>query len=538
MKRILFVFLGTLLIASSGVSAADTPKLVVAIVVDQLRYDYLERFEKHFAEGGFRLFTDQGAFLSRAFYDYWPTKTAPGHATILSGAPPAQHGIIGNEWFNKRTRRQMYCVEDSSVKGVGATGSKAQRSPRNFIGANLADQLRLHYRSKVVGISIKDRGAILPAGKQPDGAYWVDTKSGHFITSTYYTESLPGWVAKFNAKDRAGDFMGQTWDRLLPEEAYTWGDRTAGEGVLGGESDPVFPHVIGKAGDKSRSAITPTPFANQLVIDFARAALAGEKLGQGSGPDLLCISFSANDYAGHRFGPHSQEVQDITLRLDRQLEVFFSHLDRTIGLEKVLIVLTADHGVAPNPEFATAQGMAGGRINEGELMIDLMSKLSGEFGPEKFFINPRLKDGQLFYNHKTIRDRGIQLDAFDTFIREWAFNTGKYQHVYTRAQLLDGRAPGHFGKLVLNGYNAERSADMILIAKPFLIVTNSKTGTTHGSPYAYDTHVPVMFFGQGIKPGRYADLFNITDIAPTLAEILRVEVPPGSIGRPLTKLLR
>lgn len=513
---------------------AETPKLVVSIVVDQLRYDYLERFEEHFADGGFRLFTRQGAFLTRAFYDYCPTYTAPGHATILSGAPPAQHGIIANDWFNKRTRRMMYCVEDASVEGVGTKGAGGKRSPRNFIGANLADQMRLHYRSKVVGISMKDRGAILPAGKKPNGAYWMDTKTGHFVTSTFYTAKLPKWVVGFNAEDRAGSYLGRTWDRLLPESAYTWGDRTEGEGILSGEKEPVFPHIIAK----SRSAITRTPFANELVIEFAKATLEAEKLGRGPQPDLLCISFSANDYAGHTFGPHSQEVQDITLRLDRQLEDFFQYLDRTIGLGNVLINLTADHGVAPNPEFATVQGMEGGRLNEGTLMVELMSALSDEFGAQKFFLNPTLKGGHLFFNHRVLRDAKIQMVEFNRFIREWAFDTGKFQHVYTRDQLLDGRAPGHFGKLVFNGYNGERSADMILVSKPFLIPSKYPTGTTHGSPYAYDTHVPVMFFGPGIKPGRYADEFNITDIAPTLASILRVEVPPGSIGRAFTPMLR
>lgn len=530
MKKLLLL---TALIAAGSLKA-ETPKLVVSIVVDQLRYDYLERFDKHFSKGGFHLFTKQGAFLSRAFYDYCPTYTAPGHATILSGAPPAQHGIIGNDWFNKRTRRSMYCVEDDDVEGVGTSGSGGKRSPKNFIGANLADQMRLHFRSKVVGISMKDRGAILPAGKQPNGAYWLDTKTGHFVTSTYYTQDLPKWAKQFNAADRAGGYLGKTWDRLLPESAYTWGDRTAGEGNLPGEKEPVFPHVVGK----SRSNITRTPFANELVIEFAKAALQAEKLGRGTTPDLLCISFSANDYAGHSFGPHSQEVQDITLRLDRQLEDFFAFLDDKIGLGNVLINLTADHGVAPNPEFATAQGMDGGRINEGTLMVELMSALSKAFEPQKFFLNPTLKGGQLFYNHHVLREADIDVDDIDHFIREWAFDTGIFQHVYTRGQLLDGRAPGHFGKLVFNGYNAERSADMILIAKPFMIPSRSSTGTTHGSPYAYDTHVPVMFFGQGIKPGRYTETFNITDIAPTLAAILRVEVPPGSIGRPLTKLIR
>lgn len=532
-----FLFLAAVFVTCLT-QAAERPKLVVSIIVDQLRYDYLERFQEHFTEGGFGLFYKQGAVLSFGRYNYFPTSTAPGHATVLSGCPPSEHGIIGNEWFDKRTRKSVYCAEDTSVEGVGITGKSGQRSPKNFIGSNLADQMRLHLGSRVVGISMKDRGAILPAGKKAVGAYWFDSKSGHFVTSTYYHKQLPKWVAAFNQKDRAGSFLGSTWNRLLPVDQYEWEDDGIGERPLAGEKKPVFPHQIGKANDKSRSAVMPTPFANQILAEFAMAAIEGHGLGSGDRTDLLCVSFSPVDYVGHSFGPHSHEIQDTIIRLDRQLAEFFNYLDQKIGLGNVLIQLTADHGVAPLPEFAQSQGIGAGRYKAADQLLDLMGKLSDRFGPAKYFLYPQFRSGQLIYDHSVLREKKIAVSEVDNFVREWAFNTGVYQAAYSRDQLINGRAPGQVGRAVFNGFHGERGADMILIAKPFWIPTYGKAGTTHGSPYNYDTHVPMLFFGAGVKPGRYDDEFYITDIAPTLAAILRVEVPSGSIGRPFTKMLR
>lgn len=530
MQRIsLVLFLSLAGIISA--SAVPSPKLVVAIVVDQLRCDYLERFHDQFTTNGFRLLMERGAFMTAAHYDYQPTSTAPGHATILSGAPPAVHGVIGNDWFDKRARRARYCVEDTSVEGVGVKGASGQRSPKNFIGSNLADQMRLHFRSRVVGISMKDRGAILPAGKRPLGAYWFDSKSGGFATSTYYHPALPEWVSEFNGRGRVQELEKQTWERLLPESAYTWRDETEGEGTLGKEKKPTFPHRV--VGD-----VTTSPFGNQLLIEFALAAVKGEKLGESDRPDLLCVSFSSNDYVGHRFGPHSQEVQDVTLRLDRQLNEFFNALHERIGLENVMIQLTADHGVAPNPEFALANGLDGGRLNEGELMLDLLTKLSARFGPGKFFLSPKFNDGQLFFDHDELAKLGLSEGSLGAFIREWALDTGSFHAVYTRGQLLEGRAPGRIGAKILNGFNGERSGDVIMVTKPFLIPSKAKSGTTHGSPWAYDSHVPVLFFGGAFVPGRYADTFNVTDIAPTLAAALRIVSPSGSIGNVFTPILR
>lgn len=536
MKKLLI--LTAFVVATVTAAKAESPKLVVSIIVDQLRYDYLERFQHQFTNNGFRLFYDKGAVMSFGRYNYFPTSTAPGHATVLSGAPPSQHGIIGNEWFDRRTRKSVYCAEDKSVEGVGVSGASGQRSPKNFIGSNLADQMRLHFGSRVIGISMKDRGAILPAGQDPIGAYWFDSGKGHFVTSTYYHEEMPSWVAAFNKEDRAGSFLGTTWSRLLPASEYDFKDDAEGERPLAGEKKPVFPHRIGKKTDKKRSAVMPTPFANQILMEFAIAAIEANGLGSGPQPDLLCVSFSPNDYVGHSFGPNSHEVQDTTIRLDRQLNDFFNYLDKKIGLRNVLIQLTADHGVAPTPEFAQSQGITGRRYKAADHLLDLMGKLSERFGAGKYFLYPQFRSGQLIYDHDTLRKLNVPVTEIDRFVREWAFDTGVYQAAYSRDQLLDGRAPGQIGRAVFNGFNGERGADMILIAKPFVIPTYGSGGTTHGSPFNYDTHVPMLFFGTGVKPGRYDDEVYITDIAPTLAAILRIEAPSSCIGRPISQAIK
>jgi predicted AlkP superfamily pyrophosphatase or phosphodiesterase len=515
---------------------AETPRLVVAILVDQLRYDYLERYHDQFAANGFRLFTRDGTFMTFARYDYCPTVTGPGHASFLSGATPAMHGIVANDWIDRKTHKGVYCCDDPSVKAVGTTnGSKM--SPRNFVGANFADQMRLHFRSHVISVSMKDRGAILPAGKKPAGAYWFDFKTGNFVTSSYYVKELPEWVKKFNGRRRARDFAGRPWNRLVDSRHYPDPDSARGEGSLAGETNSVFPHRVIFSEKDGYDAIMPTPFGNQLLAEFAEAAVEGEGLGQGSQPDLLCVSFSGVDAGGHRFGPYSQEVQDIMLNLDRQLAGFFRYLDRKVGLPHVVMVLTADHGVTPNPEYAVEQGLDGQRWNEADAFVELLNQLTAKFGAGKYFLMPALYGGNLYFNHDTLKERKVTPAEVSTFIREWALASGKFQACYTREQLLDGRAPGLIGRLVFNGYNGERGGDMVLIPKPFVIPSSGTSGTTHGSPYTPDTHIPVLFYGSGFKRGRYADEFYITDIAPTLCAALHIDEPPGCMGKPFVKIL-
>jgi predicted AlkP superfamily pyrophosphatase or phosphodiesterase len=511
------------------------PKLILSILVDQFRYDYVERFHDQFAEDGLKMLADHGTFMTFARYNYYPTITGPGHASYFSGTTPASHGIIGNDWFDRRTGKMTYCVGDPDVSGVGTDKPAGKMSPRNFIGGNFSDMMRLHYQSKVVSVSMKDRGAILPGGKKPAGAYWFEAATGNYITSSYYCAQLPAWVQQFNDRHRAKDFIGQTWDRLLDAKQYAWPDDAPGEGALSGEKKVTFPHTV-TAGKDGFENIMPTPFGNQLLLEFAEAALDGENLGQGPQPDVLCVSFSSIDYCGHRFGPYSQEAQDIVLRFDRQLAELLHYVDKKIGVANVAIVFTADHGVMPLPEFASAQGLDGQRADAVAIVGDLLQQLEAHFGPGHYLQTPRIIEGNVYLNRDELKEKKLTVDEVTDVIREWALGTGKYQAVYSRRQLLDGLAPGPLGQRVLNGYNAERSGDLVMIEKPYTIFYGA-TGTTHGSPYSYDTHIPVFFYGPAFKPGRYADEFNITDIVPTLCAAMHIDEPAGSIGKPFVKIL-
>ncbi|MCD6048982.1 MAG: type phosphodiesterase/nucleotide pyrophosphatase, partial [Verrucomicrobia bacterium] len=325
--------------------------------------------------------------------------------------------------------------------------------------------------------------------------------------------------------------------RLLDPKFYLNADDAPGEGKLAGETKVTFDHVITPSKSEGFETFMPTPFGNEILLQLAKTAVEAEKLGQGNQPDMLCVSFSAIDYCGHKFGPYSQEVQDITLRLDRQLGDFFSFLDKKIGMKNVVVVLTADHGVAPAPEYAAqVMGLDSSRLKEADLMVDLMTKIDAKFGAGKYFLTPKIIEGNLYFNHETLEEKKIAPNEFCNFIREWALNTGKYIAGYSREQLLDGRTPGQLGEFVFNGYNAERSGDLVLVAKP-LLVPGGTSGTTHGSPWGYDTHVPVLFYGSAFKPGRYADEFYITDIAATLSAALRIDHPVGSTGKPFVKAL-
>jgi predicted AlkP superfamily pyrophosphatase or phosphodiesterase len=543
--KFLFVALAVV-VCSANAFGAKPPKIIVSILVDQLRYDYMERFHGQFAENGFKLLTDKGAFMTMAQYDYSPTITGPGHASFFSGCAPVMHGIIGNDWFDKRSGQMMYCVEDTSVTGVGndPTVKAGKMSPKNFIGATLADSARLHWGSKVVGISVKDRSAILPAGKKPAGAYWFEAATGNFITSSYYMAELPAWVKAFNDRKLPDSYVGQTWERLLDAKAYQYPDEMVGEGALPGEKTHTFPHKVIKEAEQGYEPILSTPFGNQLLAEFAKAAIEGEHLGEGAQPDVLCVSFSSVDYCGHRFGPYSQEVQDMVLRLDQQLQELFNYLDKKFGLDNVTMVLTADHAVAPTPESAKLFGLDGDRVDTSGLMEEMQVKIIERFGPGRYFLAPkgslkvRLIDSNLYYNHETLREKQLTPEALTSFIREWAFSTGKFHAVYGRDQLLEGRAPGAIGQRVMNGFNGERSGDAVFVLKPFALPGGGKAGTTHGSAYTYDTHVPVMIFGAAFKPGRYADEFHISDIAPTMAAGLGIQEPPSCMGKALAKALR
>jgi predicted AlkP superfamily pyrophosphatase or phosphodiesterase len=533
--RLFCLLLAVLSLAQPNSLAAEHPKLVVTIIVDQMRYDYLERAPERFANEGFRLLIERGAFMTSARYNYFPTITGPGHASYLSGSPPGIHGIIGNDWFDKRTGKEMYCCADTNVVAVGTT-NKSAMSPKNFVGATVADQMRLHFNSKVISVSMKDRGAILPAGKKPHGAFWFESKSGNFITSTYYMTNLPQWVVDFNERKIPPTYIGKTWERLHEPNEYLFADNAPGEGKLKGATNSMFNHTISTS-TNGFDVVYDSPFSDELLTHFAIAAIDSEQLGQDSQPDMLCVSYSAMDAIGHTFGPYSHEVQDETFRIDRQLEILFRHIEEKVGLANTYIVLTSDHGVAPTPEFANHMGLDAPRWNAGTFMTNLQTRLEQQFGAGKYFATKKISYGDIFLNHDTLREKQLTLATIAPVIREFALNTGLFLNCYTRDQLLEGRAPGKIGEYYINGYNPERGADLMLVPKPFSLAGTNTTGTTHGTVYAYDARIPILFFGRAFKAGRYSDEFYITDIAATLCAALRIEEPPASIGKPCLRIL-
>ncbi|HLG16202.1 MAG TPA: alkaline phosphatase family protein [Blastocatellia bacterium] len=527
---------------SHGAEAApaSSAKLVVVIVIDQFRYDFLERFNDLFGPGGFRRLMTEGAFLTNANFDYVPTYTAPGHAAVFTGSVPAQNGIVGNAWYDREAGRVRAIVSDSSarvVKSAGPTGDPGAPSPRSLVGTTIGDQMRLatNLRSKVVAVSLKDRAAVLPGGQRPNGAYWFDAASATFVTSDYYTKELPAWVKRFNETERPEKYFGARWDRLAPAAAYT---RSQAANLPNQQSllGRGFPYTITggeeKIGPKFYAAFELTPFASEFLANFARAAVEAESLGADQFPDLLSISFSTPDLIGHSYGPDSQEVEDTYLRLDGVIADLLSHIDRRVGLQNTVIALTADHGASPVPEYVRSLGMDGGRISGRDLTDAVNEALAARYGGERWvaaFVND-----QLHLDRKMMAERKVDPGEAERIAGEAALSLPGIVNYFTRTQILEGRLPqGPLTHRVMNGFNRLRSGDVWLVTKPFAFVTEGNLATTHGSGYSYDTHVPVILFGSGVRKGRYYFPCSPSDIAPTLAALLGIEPPSNQVGHVL-----
>ncbi|HWB98539.1 MAG TPA: alkaline phosphatase family protein [Bryobacteraceae bacterium] len=482
------------------------PKLVVAIVIDQFRYDYLTRFESEYTGGFHRLLT-QGAVFSNANYEHFPTVTAIGHSTFLTGAIPALSGIVGNDWYDRTIGKSVTSVSDPAERILGGAG-EGGASPRRLLVSTVGDELKIADRgkSRVIGVSLKDRAAILPSGHMADGAYWFDSKSGHFVSSSYYFSDLPAWVKDFNGGHPADKYRGRTWlGHKLADEA----------------SDALY----GK--------LAPTPFGNELVEAFAERALSAEQLGRHEFPDILTVSFSSNDYVGHAYGPDSPEAHDISLQTDRLFDKFFHYLDSQVGLQNVLIVMTADHGAAPVPEVNVARKMPGGRLPARFITDPVQAALTAKYGEGKWIVSP--SEHSLYFNLDLIRERKLDRGEVERTAAAAILQIPHVFRVYTREQLLTGMAMAdQVGRRVANGYYASRGADIYILMEPYWLP--GKSGTTHGTAFSYDAHVPVIFMGSGIRAGRYFGKAAPNDIAPTLAAILSVETPSGSVGRVLDEM--
>jgi predicted AlkP superfamily pyrophosphatase or phosphodiesterase len=485
--------------------APQPPKLVVAIVIDQFRYDYLTRFRSEYT-GGLKRLLDDGASFTNAHYQHVPTVTAAGHSTFLTGATPALSGIIGNEWWDRTTNTQVTSVSDTNTKLLGASG--AGSSPRRLLQSTIGDELKSSGKGgKVIGVSMKDRAAILPAGSSADGAYWFDAVTGNFVSSTYYFESLPTWVTQFNDGRPSDEFAEKEW----------------------------LKHKMPPPGPALNSAIEATPFANELIHKFAVHALTAEKLGTGPKIDVLTVSYSGNDYVGHRYGPDSEEVHDAARRVDTLVGDLIQAAESQAGAGNVLVVLTADHGVAPVPEENQRRRLPGGRLDVDRLHATIDLLLHNKFGGWNWI--SFMGESGIYLNPETARVQKADLAEAEATVADALRATPHVFRAYTRTQLLKGEiATDPVGIDVRNGFSQVRSGNVTFVLDPYWIFGDG--GTTHGAPFDYDTHVPILFFGAAIKPGRYDANVAPNDIAPTLATLLDIETPSGSVGRVLSEMLK
>jgi arylsulfatase A-like enzyme len=509
--------LGAASAASAAARPPERPKLVLAIVIDQLRYDYLTRFRADYTGGLDRLLR-QGAVFTNARYEHFPTFTACGHAILMTGAMPSLSGIIGNDWIDRETGKKVTSVSDDSVRLLGAEGKGA--SPRRLLASTLGDEMKMAGKGKprVIGISLKDRAAILPAGHLADGAYWFDSQSGAFVSSTFYFPDLPQWVKEFNRGRPAGQYLGAEWKPLAPSPDY-----------------PAFAKTLaGAAGPKFYKSLDSSPFGNELVEAFAERAIEGERLGQRGPTDLLTVSFSSNDYVGHDFGPEAPEVRDMAIRADRLIGRLLDFVEAKVGPGNTLVVLTADHGVAPLPEMLEHWRMPGGRLSSKVILGAIEAALKKRFGD-----GPWVTGGSgaaPYLNRGLIRTRKLSEAEVERVAAEAVAAIPHVFRVYTRAQLLNGAAiDDQITRRVVNGYYPSRSSDLVVLEEAYWIPP--ARGSSHGSVFGYDTHVPVIFMGPNIRAGRYDRNILPNDIAPTLATMLEVETPSGAAGRVLAEML-
>ncbi len=540
MNKSHIVALASLMLAVPAQAQEPPPRLVVVIAVDQLREDYLDRFAPHFGSGGFRLLFTRGARFTDASFVHAGTMTCPGHAVMMTGAHAAIHGIIGNDWWNLDKNRKEYCGRDDDAPLVGIV--REGRSPRNLIASTVGDEMKLSNRhSKVITVSGKDRSAIMLGGKSADAVYWMEDTL--FVSSRYYLAELPAWVKRYNASGEAARYFGARWDRLLPEPAYAsqgpddapWERNVSGMGR-------AFPHVLGATervpGPAYFKALEYSPFQNEMVVDLAIEAVREERLGADSVPDLLGIGLSGNDHIGHAFGPDSHEVMDITVRTDRLLSRFFAFLDAQIGLDDVLIVLTSDHGVAPVPEAAHAAspGLGALRLLDDEVKTAAETIMTERFGPPARQWIAYHDYPWLYFDESELAGRGIAIGTAESALRDAVAQFEYVTQAWTRADLRVQHAAGLSSPTVLS-FHPDRSGHVTYETRPWVVVTSERDGTTHGTPWAYDRSVPLLWFGRGIRPGEYADAASIADIAPTLSRLLRIERPPAATGRVLTEML-
>ena len=513
-----------LILAVSGLAQEKAkpkqPKLIVFIAVDQFRYDYLLRFRKDYNAGLARLL-EHGAVFTDANYMHFPTVTAVGHATMLSGAIPSISGIVANDWYDRQADKDVTSVQDlnKEIKIVGSD-SKLVSSPNRLLVSTLGDEIKMSGRwngSKVVGLSIKDRSAILPVGRMADAAYWFDIDSGNFVSSSWYMPALPGWIEKVNSERPADKYAGREWFPLL-------------------EKGAPFKKMSDKKDKTLYKEIESSPYGNELIEEMAEQLITRELLGQRAALDLLAISYSANDYVGHNVGPDDPQVRDMAIRTDRLLGKLFALLDSKVGRDNYIVGFTADHGVAPLPAKQMERKMPGQRLVSDDVRKAIDGRLSELYGEGKWVLNKAPEAPAL--NEGLANARKVNLAEARAQAAEAVRRLPGIMRVYTREQIIEGRLPGdRIGTRIVNGYFDGRSPDLVVVPLPYYFYRTEVTGTTHFSAFSYDTHVPLILMGPQFKAGNYRVPVAVNDIAPTLATAIGVEIPSGSVGRTLVEAL-
>lgn len=548
-RRILISGVLSWLVMCASALATDPPRLTVVIVIDQFRHDNLRRFEDLFVDDGFRRFMDDGAWMTDATYGHLHASTSPGHSVLTSGSYGYRTGMIANSWYDRELGRRRNSLEDPEHGIIGRERDPAMRtSPRELQGSTLADELRMstRFQGKYFAISMKDYSAIISAGKLGT-PFWYEAAIGRFTTSDFYMESLPSWVDAFNARKLPDSYFGKQWDRLLPTSVY---ERLAGIDARPNEennreSGITFPHTItgglDSPGASFHNAIKHTPWSNDIELEFARQLIEAEHLGDDDIPDVFVVSLSGNDYVGHDYGPFSQEVLDMTVRTDRQLAEFFDFLDERIGLDRTLLVLTSDHGVAPIPEETTRLGIPAARIPPHELSAFVEERLDQQLGEDDWVVH--LHATGLYLNLDSIQRRGLRREDVERLSAEALVSHPGVAAAYTRTAILSGQLPDTpLSRRIVHSFFPSKSGDVILVSAPFHLLfdeySEAPYGTSHDQPYDYDIHVPLLFYGPSIKPGKYHLSVDMADVTPTLCTILGISMPSGRDGRILGEILR
>jgi predicted AlkP superfamily pyrophosphatase or phosphodiesterase len=527
--------------AATAAATIQRPKLVVGIVIDQMRWDYLYRYYDRYQAGGFKRLLNEGFSCDNTNLDYIPTVTAAGHSCIYTGTVPAIHGIAGNDFIIQATGKSMYCTEDTIVHTVGSTSKAGEMSPRNLLTTTVTDELRLatNFRSKVIGIALKDRGGILPAGHTANAAYWFDDATGNWITSTYYMNDLPAWVKKFNDQKLVEKYLKQDWNTLYPINTYlqsTDDNSLKYEGKFAGANAPTMPVKTSQMMGKGFGLIRSTPYGNSITLDMAKAAIANEALGKNTVTDFLAVSLSSTDYIGHQFGINAVEIEDTYLRIDRDLSSFFTYLDKAVGKGNYTVFLTADHGAAHNPAFLNDHHIPAGVWLDKDIMKNMNSVLEAKYGVKKMVLS--LDNYQVNLNTVAIADKKISEYAVK---QDCMAFLQKQEGVAFAVDMQNARTanlPEALRTRIVNGYNIERSGAIQIILKPGWFDGHGTTGTTHGTWNPYDTHIPLLFMGWGIQHGHTNLPTHMTDIAPTVAALLHIQTPNGNIGVPLMQVLK